>query len=63
MVLRPWGRASGVANLEDMTVGARVSGVLPGRVVEVVQVEWYASAALTLTYRDDAGRLAQEVLY
>ncbi|MEZ5098671.1 MAG: helicase-related protein [Thermoleophilia bacterium] len=46
-----------------MTPGTRVRGVLPDRVVEVVQAEWHGTAALTLTYRDDAGRLDHELLY
>jgi hypothetical protein len=42
--------------LEDLQPGARVSGVLPNIVVEVVQTEWHGTEALTLTYRDDHGR-------
>jgi hypothetical protein len=37
--------------------------VLPGRSVEVVQVEWHGTQALTLTYRDDAGRVDHQLLY
>ncbi len=38
-------------------------GVLPDRAVTVVQVEWHGTQALTLTYRDDAGKVDHELLY
>jgi len=49
--------------LEDLTPGARIHGVLPDRAVTVVQVEWHGTQALTLTYRDDAGKVDHELLY
>lgn len=49
--------------LEDLTPGARVSGVLPDRPVTVVNAEWHGTQALTLTYRDDQGRVDHELLY
>ncbi|MDW8339815.1 MAG: DEAD/DEAH box helicase, partial [Thermoleophilia bacterium] len=49
--------------LEDLTPGARVRGVLPDRAVTVVATEWHGTQALTLTYRDDEGRLGHEILY
>jgi SNF2 family DNA or RNA helicase len=49
--------------LEDLTPGARVRGVLPDRPVTVVQAEWHGTQALTLTYRDDGGRIDHELLY
>src|SRR3954453_9008208 len=52
-----------MARLEDMTPGARVLGVLPDRAVTVVQAEWHGTQALTLTYRDDGGRVDHELLY
>jgi len=52
-----------MARLEEMTPGARVRGVLPDRPVNVVQAEWHGTQALTLTYRDDAGRVDHELLY
>src|SRR3954453_4660880 len=51
------------ARLEDLTPGARVRGVLPDRAVTVVQVEWHGTNALTLTYRDDGGRVEEQLLY
>jgi superfamily II DNA or RNA helicase len=52
-----------VAALEDLTPGTRVRGVLPDRAVTVVQGEWHGTQALTLTYRDDSGRVEHELLY
>jgi len=52
-----------VANLEELTPNVRVRGVLPGRLVTVVQAAWHGTQALTLTYRDDTGRVDQELLY
>src|SRR3954468_3795221 len=51
------------ARLEDLTPGAPALGVLPDRAVTVVQVEWHGTQALTLTYRDDAGKVDHELLY
>jgi SNF2 family DNA or RNA helicase len=55
--------AVALTRLEDLTPGARVRGVLPDRPVTVVQVEWHGTQALTLTYRDDQGRVDNELLY
>src|SRR5437660_269656 len=50
-------------SLESLTPGAVVRGILPDRAVSVVQAEWHGGGALTLTYRDDAGKVDQELLY
>ena len=52
-----------MARLEDLTPGARVSGVVAGQAASVIAVQWHGTAALTLTYRDDAGRTAEQLLY
>ena len=49
--------------LEELTPGARIRWLLPDRPVSVVQAEWHGSGVLTLTYRDDAGAVGQELLY
>jgi len=54
-------RASLPGSRTDQSV--RVPGVLPDRTVTVVQVEWHGTQALTLTYRDDAGKVDHELLY
>jgi hypothetical protein len=49
-------------SLEDLTKGATVKGILPDGVVTVVDAHWHGSV-LELTYKDSAGRLANELLY
>ncbi len=49
--------------LEDLTPDAAVRGILPDQLVTVVKVEWHGTNALTLVYRDAAGRVAEEILY
>lgn len=50
-----------VTRLEDLSPNARIRGVLPDRPVTVVQTEWHGTQALTLTYRDDTGKLDHEL--
>jgi superfamily II DNA or RNA helicase len=52
-----------VATLEALTPGTRVKGVLPDQAVTVVQTAWHGTAAITLTYRDDQGRVGDQLLY
>jgi len=52
-----------VTRLEDLTTGARVQGLLPDRAVTVVQAQWHGDAAITLTFRDEQGRVDHELLY
>lgn len=47
-----------MAKLEDLKENASVRGILPDAPVTVVKVQWHGSEALTLTYRDLAGRPA-----
>jgi len=43
--------------LEDLTPNASVRGLVPDAAVTVVQVQWYGSEALELTYKDASGRV------
>ncbi len=52
-----------MTRLEDLAPGARATGVVAGQAVTVVAVEWHGGAALTLTYRDEAGRTGSQLLY
>src|SRR5258706_7103797 len=52
-----------MAELEQLTRGATVRGILQGALVAVVDGEWQGASAIPLTYRDAAGRLANEILY
>ncbi|MBE3599137.1 MAG: DEAD/DEAH box helicase family protein, partial [Limnochordaceae bacterium] len=49
--------------LEDLQPHAAVRGVLPDGPVTVVNVQWYGSEALELTYKDSAGRVGNVLLY
>jgi SNF2 family DNA or RNA helicase len=52
-----------MAHLEDLKHGASVKGVLPDCLVTVVSTQWFGSEALELTYKNPAGKLANELLY
>src|SRR6266516_1315481 len=52
-----------MARLEQLTRGATVKGILPDVLITVVDVQWHGDVAITLTYRDAAGHLGNEILY
>ena len=52
-----------MAKLEQLLPSSTVRGILPDTVVSVVSVQWYGSEALELTYKDPAGRVANQLLY
>ncbi len=52
-----------MANLEKLTRGASVKGILPDELVSVVDVKWVGSVAVELTYKDASGRLGNELVY
>ena len=53
-----------MAKLEDLTKGATVKGILTNSLVTVVDIKWYGSDVLELTYKDTAtGRPGNELLY
>ena len=52
-----------MTKLEDLKPQAAVKGILPDCQVTVVNVQWFGSAALELTYKTPAGKLANELLY
>ena len=45
-----------MAKLEDLTRGAAVRGILPDCLVSVIDVKWFGSAAVELTYKDPSGK-------
>ena len=72
VVPRPWSRShvSGVIpgvhrmiKLDDLQPNAAVRGILPDALVTVVSVQWFGSEALELTYKNPAGKVANELLY
>ncbi|QQR73405.1 MAG: DUF3883 domain-containing protein [Holophagales bacterium] len=52
-----------MARLEELQPNAAVRGILPNTLTTVVSVQWFGSDALELTYKDPAGRVANEILY
>ena len=52
-----------MSRLEELTRGALVKGVRTDGPVEVVDVKWFGTAALELTYKDSQGRPGNELLY
>ncbi len=49
--------------LEDLRQSASIRGIAPDGLVAVVNVQWYGSDALELTYKDAAGHIANELLH
>ena len=52
-----------MASLEELKPNASLRGILPSGLVTVVNVQWYGSQALELTYKDATGKVADELLY
>ncbi len=51
------------APLEDLTRGAHVKGVRTDGPVEVVDVKWFGTSAIELTFKDAQGKPGNELLY
>lgn len=51
------------ARLEDLVRGVRVRGISGGDEVTVNSVTWHGTNAVTVTFRDDAGRLGDAIVY
>ena len=49
--------------LEALTPGALVRGILPEGMVSVVSVRWFGNEAIELTYKDQTGKVANQLLY
>ena len=52
-----------MSRLEDLQPNAAVKGILPDSLIMVVSVKWFGSEAIELTYKDPAGRVANQLLY
>lgn len=51
-----------MARLEEIVRGATVKGILPDGLVTIIDIAWHGSTAVTVTYKDASGRVAQEIL-
>lgn len=49
--------------LEELQTNAAIRGLIPDALVTVVNVQWFGSEALELTYKTPAGKVANELLY
>ena len=52
-----------MTKLETLQPNASVRGILPDCLVTVVNVQWYGSETLELTYKSPTGKLGNELLY
>jgi SNF2 family DNA or RNA helicase len=52
-----------MSKLEALLPNSTVKGILPDSLVTVVNVQWFGSTALELTYKTTTGRVANELLY
>ena len=52
-----------MANLEQITRGAAVKGILPDGLVTISDVRWIGTVAIEVTYKDAGGKLGNELLY
>ncbi|MCY4363477.1 MAG: hypothetical protein OXE42_15075 [Gammaproteobacteria bacterium] len=49
--------------LEDLQANSTVEGILSNETVTVVNVRWFGSEALELTYKTAAGKVTNEILF
>ncbi len=52
-----------MSKLEELRPHTSVKGVIPDTTVTVVNVQWFGSDALELTYKDASGRVSNVLLY
>ena len=49
--------------LEQLQPNAAIRGIIPDALVSVVNVQWFGSEALELTYKTPSGKVANELIY
>ncbi len=52
-----------MTKLENLKSNSSIRGVLPNGIVTVVNVQWFGSDAVELTYKDASGKVGNELLY
>lgn len=52
-----------MAKLEELKSGAVVRGILPDSLVTIINVQWYGSDAIEITYKSATGKVANEILF
>jgi len=49
--------------LEDIQPNSTIRGIIPDGNVTVVNIKWFGTAAMELTYKDPSGNVANQLLY
>lgn len=49
--------------LEDITIGTSITGIAGGSSVSVVAVKWHGTNAMTVTFKNANGNVAEQILY
>ena len=52
-----------MARLEDLQPNTVIRGILPDCAVTLVNVQWFGSSAVEITYKDPAGKVGNQLLY
>ena len=52
-----------MARLEDITIGTNITGIAGGSPVSIVAVKWHGTNAMTVTFRNASGNVAEQILY
>jgi superfamily II DNA or RNA helicase len=52
-----------MSRLEEITVGSSVSGIAGNAPVNIVAVKWYGDSVLEITFKDNKGCLASQLVY
>jgi hypothetical protein len=52
-----------MSRLEDLQPNAALRGILPDCLVTVVNLQWFGTEAVELTYKDPSGQVANTLLY
>jgi len=52
-----------MARLEDLQPNTVIRGILPDCAVTLVNVQWFGSEAVEITYKDPAGKVGNQLLY
>lgn len=52
-----------MSRLEDLQPNTVIRGILPDEMVTLINVQWYGSDAVEITYKDSGGRVGNEIRY
>ena len=52
-----------MARLEELTRDSTITGLVPNTSVTVLDVKWYGSDVIEITYKDASGKLGNELIY